>query len=105
MQQWKMPALPGAGALHSSAHDLAIFVQSQLGLVPSSLFSIMIGTQRPLADTQLPKHVINLGWHVRMTKIIQLFTGIGYDRRSRLLYWFFCSRSLKQFTAPIQGNH
>ena len=29
----------------------------------------MQGTQRPLADTQLPKHVISLGWHVRMTKI------------------------------------
>ena len=68
MPQWEMPALPGAGALHSSAHDLAIFIQSQLGLVPSSLFTIMKGTQRPLADTQLPKHVISLGWHVRMTK-------------------------------------
>ena len=68
MPRWEMPALPGAGALHSTAHDLAIFIQAQLGLMDSPLYSIMTGTQRPLADTQLPKHVISLGWHVRMTK-------------------------------------
>lgn len=67
MPQGEMPALPGAGALHSSAHDLATFIQTQLGLVDSSLYSTMTNTQRPLANTQLPKHVISLGLHMRMT--------------------------------------
>ncbi len=66
MPGWELPAIPGAGALHSTAKDLAAFIKAQFGLNDSSLYSVMTDTHRPLVDTRIPNHKISLGWNLSM---------------------------------------
>jgi CubicO group peptidase (beta-lactamase class C family) len=52
----------GSGALHSSANDLARFLEANLGLRPSSLAAAMRATHSTDADRQLPDLPMGLGW-------------------------------------------
>jgi CubicO group peptidase (beta-lactamase class C family) len=52
----------GSGALHSSANDLARFVEANLGLRESGLAAAMHATHSTDADRQLPDLPMGLGW-------------------------------------------
>jgi CubicO group peptidase (beta-lactamase class C family) len=63
VKSWEQPALPGAGALHSTANDLLTFLSAELG--NSSLKQSMarqLSVRRPAGA---PNMAVALGWFVR----------------------------------------
>ncbi len=61
---WDFDVLAGAGALRSTARDLATFVAANLGLVDTPLASAMRLARQPRHDTGTPNLAIGLGWHI-----------------------------------------
>lgn len=62
VSDWNLGALPGAGALRSTAKDLLIFLQAAMGKKPSPLapaFARMMATRQPLGDGNAEQA---LGW-------------------------------------------
>jgi CubicO group peptidase (beta-lactamase class C family) len=56
------PLFVGAAALHSSARDLARFIQAQLGLLPTQLDSALALTRFREAEADRPDVSMTLGW-------------------------------------------
>ena len=83
----------GAGALRSTANDLARFVQAHLGLRDSELAGPMRATQRTGADRQRPDLPMGLGWfhaelpgnrivhHAGSTPGFSAYVGMDVERR------------------------
>jgi CubicO group peptidase (beta-lactamase class C family) len=61
---WDLPTLAGAGALRSSARDMAAFVAAQMGLRETPLAGAMARTREPRRGAGSPKMRIGLGWHL-----------------------------------------
>jgi CubicO group peptidase (beta-lactamase class C family) len=61
-EHWKFQAMAPAGALLSSARDLALFVQAGLGLRPTSLAASLAETMKPLRKMDSPPGQIGLAW-------------------------------------------
>jgi CubicO group peptidase (beta-lactamase class C family) len=60
---WDLDALAGAGALRSTANDMAIFLEAAIGLKKTALdaaFARMRSVERPTGSPQLD---IQMGWH------------------------------------------
>ena len=76
---WDIPALAGAGALRSTAHDMLTFLGANMGIEPSPLSSAMDMTHEPRGDAGTGMK-IGLGWHIRdngRTQIIWHNGGTG----------------------------
>ena len=83
----------GAGALRSTANDLARFVQAHLGLRDLELAGPMRATQRTVADRQRPDLPMGLGWfhaelpgnrivhHAGSTPGFGAYVGMDVERR------------------------
>ena len=90
---WDLAALAGAGALRSTASDLAGFLAAAMGLAPTPLDSAFHLTETIQFDAG-PTMRIGLGWHVlgRDTATVYWHNGgtggyhsfIGFDPRRRL---------------------
>ena len=64
VKSWDIPALPGAGALRSTANDMLHFLEAQLGFKKTPLTSsleALLATRRP---TGTPALDIARGWHI-----------------------------------------
>jgi serine-type D-Ala-D-Ala carboxypeptidase/endopeptidase len=59
---WHIPGLEGAGALRSTANDMARFVRAQLGLDETPLLQAMRATHETREDRQAPDLESGLGW-------------------------------------------
>jgi len=60
---WDMPVLTGAGGLHSTARDLAQFLEHFLGLRTSPLADALAATLEPQGEADDEKVEACLGWH------------------------------------------
>jgi CubicO group peptidase (beta-lactamase class C family) len=65
---WDLLSLAGAGALRSTANDLATFLSANLGLVPSRLYPAMTNAHRVRFTSANVR--VGLGWHM-------LSSGVG----------------------------
>lgn len=102
---WSMPALPGMGALHSTAADLAVFVAAQLEPDTTPLAEAIRLTQEPRAGRGprrigLGWMVMPLGrdgptshWHNGGTGGARTFTGYVRDRGVGVVVLTNCVRS------------
>ena len=91
---WTFPALAGAGALRSSAHDMLNFLAAALGYTPSPLAPAMASMLKVRRPTGVPGLEISLGWHLLTRNGRQIIwhnggTGgyrsfLGYDPESRV---------------------
>jgi hypothetical protein len=61
---WDIPALAGAGALHSTANDMLLFVAANLGFTKSALTPVMQKTHATQNSTGATNLEIALGWHI-----------------------------------------
>lgn len=61
---WDIPALAGAGALHSDAQDLLTFLSAELGFTPSPLAAAMAAQRVPRRPGPAPNVQVALAWHV-----------------------------------------
>jgi len=61
---WDLDALAGAGALRSSAEDMARFVAAAMGLRRTPLDSAFRLSEAPQFDAGSPTMRIGLGWHI-----------------------------------------
>ena len=73
---WEFDSLAGAGALRSSAADLARFVAANLGLYKTDLYAALKRTHQVRADAGAPGAEIGLGWHAGMVYGAQI---VGHD--------------------------
>ncbi len=64
VKNWDIPALAGAGALHSTTDDLLNFLAANLGLTQSDLSAAMQRAQTVQRPTETPVLKIGLGWHI-----------------------------------------
>ncbi|MBI3268012.1 MAG: serine hydrolase [Planctomycetes bacterium] len=64
VSNWRFSALAGAGALRSTARDMAAFVRANLDPAATKLSAAIEATHEPRAETVVPKGQIALGWHV-----------------------------------------
>jgi len=98
--QW--PILKGAGALYSSAYDLSLFLEANLGIKKTNLYPAMLLTHKPrysegkpAVDLDFPgveKLTIGLGWNIdELHKIIWkngnipgFSSFIGFDSHQKL---------------------
>jgi CubicO group peptidase (beta-lactamase class C family) len=62
---WDIPTLAGAGALRSTARDMASFVRANLALDHRELGPAMRTTQEPRRETVGIAGHIGLGWHIK----------------------------------------
>ncbi len=60
---WDLPALAGAGALRSTAKDMAKFVAANLNLTKTNLADVFGTAHKPQRDAGA-KMKIGLGWHI-----------------------------------------
>ncbi len=67
VSNWDIPTLAGAGALRSSARDLVVFLQANLGLRETPLYEAMLASHRPRSSAGSSSMDVGLGWHVRRT--------------------------------------
>ena len=61
---WDLPALAGAGAIRSTAQDMIVFLEANMGLRESSLHESMVETHLPRAQAGHDVMQIGLGWHI-----------------------------------------
>jgi CubicO group peptidase (beta-lactamase class C family) len=62
---WDLPTFAGAGALRSTAQDMIIFLEANMGLRESPLLEAMKETHRSRARAGGIVMDIGLGWHIR----------------------------------------
>ncbi len=60
---WDLPTLAGAGALRSTAKDMAKFVAANLNLTKTNLAEAFVAAQKPQRDAGA-KMKIGLNWHI-----------------------------------------
>lgn len=65
---WTFDALAGCGALHSTLHDMLIFIRAQAGIDKSPLFSAMMKTHEGRVFTPIRDTSVAMGWHVTQRK-------------------------------------
>lgn len=61
---WDLPTLAGAGALRSTAKDMAKFVAANLNLTKTNLIDVFSAAHKPQRDASAMMK-IGLGWHIR----------------------------------------
>ncbi|MGH7596848.1 MAG: serine hydrolase [bacterium] len=61
---WDIPTLAGAGALHSTATDMLLFIAANLGFTKSVLTPVMQKTHATQNSTGMANLEIALGWHI-----------------------------------------
>lgn len=61
---WDFDSMAGAGALRSTATDMARFVQANLGLHETDLYPVLQRTHEPRAETGQANLKMGLGWHI-----------------------------------------
>ncbi len=61
---WDIPTFAGAGALRSTAKDMATFLAANLGYLDTPLRNAMDETHGPRAQAGGPQMKIGLGWHI-----------------------------------------
>lgn len=61
---WSTPALPGMGALRSSANDMLMFLNANMGKTASPLLQAMKQTHVARHPTLTDGITIGLGWHI-----------------------------------------
>ena len=61
---WDLPTLAGAGALRSTANDLLLFLEANLGYTKTPLAPAMAAMLKVRRPTGAPGMEIALGWHV-----------------------------------------
>ncbi|MBU0494397.1 MAG: serine hydrolase [Chloroflexi bacterium] len=71
-----LDSLAGAGALRSSAMDMARFAAANLGLYQTDLYPALKRAQQARADTDQPGGQIGLGWQIGTIGDIQI---VGHD--------------------------
>lgn len=91
---WDLDALAGAGALRSSAADMARFLAAAMGLIHTPLDSAFRLAETPIFDAGSPTMRIGLGWHVLERGAMRIVwhnggTGgyrswVGYDPARRI---------------------
>lgn len=74
LSPWDFPALPGAGALRSTAGDLVRFVAAHLGQAPAPLKPILDAAKAPRRDIG-PGQKMGLGWHLNTREGIHWHNG------------------------------
>jgi len=74
---FQMDALAGAGVLLSTVDDLLTFLEYQLGLRPTALFSVLQATQTGRFPTPDPTLQFGLGWQVISSGSIHLIMHDG----------------------------
>jgi serine-type D-Ala-D-Ala carboxypeptidase/endopeptidase len=62
---WRLPALPGTGALYGTVDDLLRYSRAHLGEAPARLKPALDLVQRPRFEISPSDHVA-LGWHIRV---------------------------------------
>jgi CubicO group peptidase (beta-lactamase class C family) len=62
---WDLPTFAGAGALRSTAQDMIVFLEANMGLRESPLLEAMKETHRSRARAGGIVMDIGLGWHIR----------------------------------------
>jgi serine-type D-Ala-D-Ala carboxypeptidase/endopeptidase len=65
VENWDVPGIPGAGALHSTMNDLLNFLSVELSSRPSAIkpaMTLQLSITRP---TPIPDFLAGLGWFVR----------------------------------------
>jgi serine-type D-Ala-D-Ala carboxypeptidase/endopeptidase len=62
--RWTLDVLAGAGALHSTADDLLVFLSDEMGIRQSKLRAAMEATQEPRRETGVSGLRMGLGWLV-----------------------------------------
>lgn len=62
---WDLPTFAGAGALRSTAQDMIVFLEANLGLRESPLLDTMRETHAPRSEAGSEDMKIGLGWHIR----------------------------------------
>lgn len=62
---WDLPVLAGAGALRSTAEDMLVFLEANMGVRKTPLLKAMRKTHKSRANAGSPLMDIGLGWHIR----------------------------------------
>lgn len=86
---WDFPALPGAGALRSTASDLVRWVSANLGQISTPLQPVLDAAQLPRRDIG-PAQKMALGWHVNTGQGIHWHNGQTGGYHS---YLAFCRKT------------
>lgn len=60
---WDLPTLAGAGALRSTAKDMAKFIAANMQLAKTDLWSVLDASHKPQRDVSA-KMKVGLGWHI-----------------------------------------
>lgn len=64
-ENWDLPTLAGAGAIRSTAYDMLRFLEANIGLEKTPLYSAMKLTHKPRENTGPGGVKIGLGWHIK----------------------------------------
>lgn len=67
VKNWDIPTLAGAGAIHSTANDMLIFLEANMGKTKSPLADAMALQQITRKPAGSPTMSIALGWHKLMS--------------------------------------
>lgn len=90
---WTWPAMPGAGCVRSTAHDLTRFVKACMGLTRTRLRSALAKLTQHQRPTALPGTNAGMGWYITSSADDQIVwksglsmgcnTFMGYSQRRR----------------------
>ncbi len=67
VMNWDLAVLAGAGAIRSTARDMIVFLQANMGLLDTSLLATMRETHVSRASAGSAQMNIGLGWHILST--------------------------------------
>ena len=91
---WDLPTLAGAGALHSTANDILVFLAAELGYVDTPLKTAMMAQLAPRRPTGITGLEVALGWHIKASPIGDIIwhnggtggyrTFMGFDPKARV---------------------
>jgi D-alanyl-D-alanine-carboxypeptidase/D-alanyl-D-alanine-endopeptidase len=76
MPLWDIPTLAGAGALRSTVTDLLTYLEANLGLLDSPLYTAMQTTHEPRFPVNASM-MVGLGWHIRTEGDLQIIEHHG----------------------------
>jgi CubicO group peptidase (beta-lactamase class C family) len=64
MHLWDLPTLAGAGALRSTASDMAKFLVANMDSADSPVRKALVEARTPRRDADRPGNHVGLGWHI-----------------------------------------